>query len=257
MSEEATLELVSVIMAAYNAEDTLESAVRSVLEQTYPNVELLIVDDCSTDFTYTIAKRLQEQDARVYVYRNSENLGAARTREHGLRMANGNWIAILDADDIWKADKIARQMELQKETNAELLYTGSSFMEADGKPICWTLHVPETLSYRQLLKQNLISNSSALVRHDLYEQNYAACDTIHEDYAIWLRILRSGRMAYGIDEPLIFYRISQKSKSGNKIHSAVMNWNTYRFIGLNPLQAAYCEFWYMLKGALKYHNLKK
>ena len=140
--------------------------------------------------------------------------------------------------------------------NADLLFTGSAFMDLDGQPIDWYLHAPAEVTYRQLLKQNVLSNSSALVRKELYAKHYAIGDGMHEDFAIWLSILKEGKKAYGVDEPLLIYRIAKSSKSGNKVKAAKMNWNTYRYVGLNPLEAFYYECWYMVKGLLKYKNLK-
>ena len=79
---------------------------------------------------------------------------------------------------------------------------------------------------------------------------------MHEDFAVWLGILKSGKSAYGVDEPLLIYRLSKKSKSGNKLKAAKMNWNTYRYMGLNVFAAFYYECWYIVNGLLKYRNLK-
>lgn len=248
--------LISIIMAAYNAERTIEQAVTSVLNQTYTNFELLIIDDCSKDNTLSLAENFKQNDNRIKVIKNEKNSGVSYTRRHGLEEANGEWIAVLDSDDAWTADKLEKQIQLQKETGGDLLYTGSAFMDNDGKPIDWYLHAPQKIEYRQLLKQNLISNSSSLVRKELYEKYYVSDDCMHEDFAIWLGILKSGKCAYGVDEPLLTYRLSKLSKSGNKIKAAKMNWNTYRYMGLNVFAAFYYECWYIVKGLLKYRNLK-
>ena len=225
--------LISIIMAAYNAEKTIEQAINSVLRQTYTDFELLVVNDCSKDRTVELVKSIAAKDNRVRLISNEKNSGVSFTRKHGLEESNGSWIAILD-----------------------LLFTGSAFMDSDGQPIDWYLHAPAEVTYRQLLKQNVLSNSSALVRKELYAKHYAIGDGMHEDFAIWLSILKEGKKAYGVDEPLLIYRIAKSSKSGNKVKAAKMNWNTYRYIGLNPLAALYYECWYMVKGLLKYKNLK-
>ena len=129
-------------------------------------------------------------------------------------------------------------------------------MDADGHPIDWYLHAPAEVTYRQLLKQNVLSNSSALVRKELYARHYAVGDGMHEDFATWLGILKTGRLAYGVDEPLLIYRIAKNSKSGNKIKAAKMNWNTYRYVGLNFVQSLYYECCYTVNGLRKYKNLK-
>lgn len=248
--------LVSIIMAAFNAERTIEQAINSVLNQTYPNFELLVVNDCSKDGTETIVKRFAEKDVRVRLIANERNLGVSYTRKHGLEEARGEWIAILDSDDAWTADKLEKQIARQRHTGAELFFTGSAFMDENGNAIDWYLHAPAEVTYRQLLKQNVLSNSSALVKKDLYAAHYAVGDGMHEDFAIWLGILKEGKKAYGVDEPLLIYRIAKSSKSGNKVKAAKMNWKTYRYVGLNPAEAFYYECWYMFKGLLKYRNLQ-
>lgn len=247
--------LISIIMAAYNAEKTIEQAIVSVLDQTYANFELLVVNDCSTDRTAELVERIAESDSRVRLIANEQNRGVSYTRRHGLETAKGSWIAILDSDDAWAAEKLEKQIALQKRMNADLLFTGSAFMDPDGQPIDWYLRAPAEVTYRQLLKQNMLSNSSALVRKALYERYYAVGDEMHEDFAIWLRILKDGRKAYGVDEPLLIYRVARSSKSGNKIRAAKMNWNTYRYVGLNLFSAAYYECWYIVRGLLKYRHL--
>ena len=248
--------LISIIMAAYNAEKTIEQAINSVLNQTYPNFELLVVNDCSMDRTVELVRNIAAKDSRVRLISNVKNSGVSYTRKHGMEEANGLWVAILDSDDAWAPEKLEKQIALQRKMNADLLFTGSAFMDSDGQPIDWYLHAPAEVTYRQLLKQNVLSNSSALVRKELYARHYAVGDGMHENFAIWLSILKEGKKAYGVDEPLLIYRIAKSSKSGNKVKAAKMNWNTYRYVGLNPIEAAYYEGWYMIRGILKYKNLR-
>lgn len=248
--------MISIIMAAYNAEQTIEQAIYSVLSQTYPDFELLVVNDCSSDRTVELVKSIAAKDSRVRLVSNVKNSGVSYTRKHGLEEAKGSWIAILDSDDAWTPEKLEKQIALQKKMNADLLFTGSAFMDADGQLINGYLHAPKEVNYRQLLKQNVLSNSSALVRKGLYAKHYAIGDGMHEDFAIWLSILKEGKKAYGVDEPLLIYRIAKSSKSGNKVKAAKMNWNTYRYVGLNLLASFYYECWYVVKGLLKYKNLK-
>lgn len=247
--------LISIIMAAYNAEKTIGHSISSVLDQTYPNFELLVVNDCSTDGTEKLVESFAAKDSRVHLISNEKNSGVSYTRKHGLEEAKGDWIAILDSDDAWAPEKLEKQIALQEKTNADLLFTGSTFVDADGQPISWYLAAPAEVTYRRLLKQNILSNSSALVRKELYAKHYASGDGMHEDFAIWLSILKEGRKAYGVDEPLLIYRIAKSSKSGNKFKAAKMNWNTYRYVGLNVAETIYYEAWYMVKNVIKYTNL--
>ena len=249
-------DLISIIMAAYNAEKTVGAAIRSILAQTYPHWELFVVNDCSIDRTSAIVTNLAESDSRIHLINSKMNSGVSASRKKGMEAANGIWIAVLDSDDMWASDKLEKQLSLAHAEGAELIFTGSAFIDGDGNPIDWQLHVPAALTYHELLKQNVVSNSSVLVKNELYEQFYAIGDEMHEDFAVWLGIMKTGRKAYGIDEPLLIYRVAKASKSGNKAKAAKMNWNTYRYTGLNPVAAAYYMCWYAVKGILKYRHLK-
>ena len=152
--------LISIIMAAYNAEKTIGHSISSVLDQTYPNFELLVVNDCSTDGTEKLVESFAAKDSRVRLISNEKNSGVSYTRKHGLEEAKGEWIAILDSDDAWAPEKLEKQIALQEKTNADLLFTGSTFVDADGQPISWYLAAPAEVTYRRLLKQNILSNSS-------------------------------------------------------------------------------------------------
>ena len=152
---QADIGLISVIMAAYNAEQTIAQAIKSVLMQTYKNLELIIVDDCSTDDTISVISSFK--DERIRLIRNEKNSGVSYTRQRAAKNANGRWIAVLDSDDAWANTKLELQANVQMETNASLLFTGSAFMNAYGEKIGWELHVPPEIDYRKLLIQNLIS----------------------------------------------------------------------------------------------------
>ena len=249
--------LVSVVMAAYNAEKTIQQAVLSVLGQTYQNLELLVVDDGSSDNTEAVVKELAVKDNRIKLMHSASNHGVSYARKYALKKARGSWVAILDSDDVWRPDKLEKQIRFQKEKEAELLFTGSAFMDATGRRLKWELHVPEKLGYRKLLKQNLVSNSSVLVKKSLYETFYVRDDRLHEDFAIWLALTKTGISVYGIDEPLLIYRLGKSSKSGNKLYAAKMNWNTYRYVGLDVFQAGYYMAWYMVNGIFKYRHLRE
>lgn len=247
---------VSIIMAAYNAEKTIETAIESVLAQSYSDWELLVINDCSEDNTSLVVRGFVEKDDRIRLLENETNCGVSLSRKRGMEAAQGEWIAVLDSDDVWVSDKLEKQISLADSTGAKLVFTGSAFMDDDGNKLDWQLHVPAVLTYRELLKQNLVSNSSALVKRELYQKHYAVGDNMHEDFAVWLRITKEGHDAFGIDEPLLIYRLARESKSSNKIKAAKMNWNTYRYVGLNIFCAAYYMCWYVVKSLLKYRHLK-
>ena len=245
---------VSIIMAAYNAEKTISDAIDSILAQEYTDFELLVLDDCSVDGTKSIVDRYH--DERIRYIRNPENMGPARTRLRAASMAMGEWIAILDSDDMWEADKLRQQVDLLENSDALLSYTGYSFLTEDGRKLAFTYAVPERITYSRLLHHNVIGNSTIVMRRDLFLEHAGTDSSVHEDYACWLRFLGSGFTALGINRPLVRYRISTHSKSGNKRKAARMNWNTYREIGIPIVYRVWYMISYAFFGIVKHGRIK-
>ena len=252
-------ELISVILPVYNGERTVEASVSSVLAQTYRNIELIIVDDASVDKTAEIINKLAGQDSRIRILTNNVNFGRLRSRIKAINTAKGEWIAFLDGDDLWIPEKLDKQISLRDKAKCDLIYTASSFMDENGNMYDWIMHVPVEVGYKKLLKQNIISNSSVLVRKSDFLKYSPAEESekdMHEDFACWLLMLRNGLVARGVDEPLITYRISKKSTSGNKKKSSVMNMNTYKYIGLGFFERYFCEACYAINGLIKYRHFR-
>lgn len=127
-----TAPLVSVIMPAYNAEKYIEEAVSSVLSQTYKNWELLILDDCSSDCTAEIAEYFASLDTRIRLLRNPQNMGVAKTRNRGFDIAKGEWIALLDSDDVWHSDKLEKQLAVAGRAGADIIYCSYALVNESG-----------------------------------------------------------------------------------------------------------------------------
>ncbi len=251
--------LISVVIPAFNAEKTLRQAIDSVLAQKYARVEVIVVDDASTDATYPLAQELAKTDPRIKVYRNPCNLGVSETRNRGVVQAGAEWIALLDSDDLWEPSKLEKQCEKMREyPDCPFFFTGSAFVGAEDQPSEYQLHVPERMTYGALLRQNRISCSSVLIRKDLLQAYPMPKDAmLHEDYAAWLQILRTIPYAVGIDEPLLIYRLNQNSKSGRKGRAARMQWRTYRHVGLSWGQSARFFASYALRGVKKYTSIHR
>ena len=121
--------LVSVIMPAYNAEKYIGEAIASVCAQTYKNWNLLILDDGSADRTVEIAESYAQQDARIQVLCNPQNMGVARTRNRGFDLAQGEWIALLDSDDRWRAQKLEKQLAVARSSDADIVYCSYAMID--------------------------------------------------------------------------------------------------------------------------------
>ncbi|MBQ0037977.1 MAG: glycosyltransferase family 2 protein [Clostridiales bacterium] len=247
---------VSVIMPAYNAARYIETAITSVLRQTYTDWELIVVDDCATDGTADIIHRLAAQDTRIVFLRNAVNRGVSYTRNYAISQARGQWIAFLDSDDLWREDKLEKQLALtQKHPDGVLFFTASGFITFDDQPLRYVMPAPEQVTYRDLLRRNLLSCSSVLVKREVMAQVKMARDDMHEDYSAWLTILRQYPCAYGVNEPLLIYRFSPGSKSANRLKSAKMLYRSYRYVGYHVLSAAYMTCRYTVHSVSKRYKI--
>lgn len=247
--------LISVIMPAYNAESFIKDSICSVLSQTYENWELLILDDCSTDRTVEIAKVFEESDPRIRLFINAKNVGVAKTRNMGFDLASGEWIALLDSDDIWHSQKLEKQLTLSQQTDAELLYTSYSLF-SESAPDKAIYNVPGQISYESMLRENVIGCSTVMLHKTVIDRFRFRYDAYHEDYALWLELLRSGCAAAGCTDVLVDWRISESSRSHDKWQAAKNRWYIYRRIEkLQPLKAAKVFCIYTYRGLRKHKRI--
>lgn len=242
--------LVSVIMPAYNGEQFIGEAIRSVLLQRVP-LELIVINDKSTDGTEEVIHSF-EQDERLIYISNENNLGVAKSRNKGMEMAKGKYIAFLDADDYWTEDKLEKQLALMEEKKAVLSSTGRQLMDEEGS-MGKIIQIPEEITYNSLLKSNVLNTSGVMVRADVARKYPMTQDHLHEDYIMWLSILRDYGKAYGLNEPMLKYRVMKGTKSANKVKSAKMTFGVYRYMGLNLFLSCWYFCCYAVNGILKYH----
>ena len=136
--------LVSIIMPSWNTARFIRESIDSVRNQTYTNWELLIVDDCSTDNTDEIVASYS--DERIRYFKNKKNSGAALTRNRALREARGEWIAVLDSDDLWTPEKLERQLQFMKENNYVFSYHEYVKIDEESKPLNIYVSGPEVVT---------------------------------------------------------------------------------------------------------------
>lgn len=245
--------LVSVIIPAYNSERYLAEAVESVLRQTMPNFEIMVLDDCSTDGTRSVAEQLAEKDKRIHVFSNPQNLGVARTRNRGLTNARGEYIALLDSDDLWEPDKLEKQLALMRETGCDLCYSSYDYFDKNGRQVYHPYLPPETIHYKGLLKENAIGLSSVVLRKSAMGGSQFDEKFFHEDYVLWLKLLRTGAVARGIPEVLTHNRVG--GRSNNKWESLKNRWRIYRVSeGLSFISSCWYLAFYAAAGMRKYKN---
>ncbi|WP_095173924.1 MULTISPECIES: glycosyltransferase family 2 protein [Blautia] len=242
--------LISVIIPAYNCAGYISQAIDSVLCQRV-SLEIIVIDDCSRDNLDEVMEKYRDSPVLFYV-KNRVNMGAAQSRNRGMSMASGEYIAFLDGDDYWEPDKLEKQLKVIQNSNAVLCCTARELITGEGRPTGRTIPVKEKIIYTDLLKHNCINCSSVLIKTQVAREFPMCYEESHEDYIMWLRILKKYNMAYGINEPLLKYRISNKGKSGDKFHSARMTFKVYRYMGFGYIKSILCFISYTFHGIWKY-----
>jgi teichuronic acid biosynthesis glycosyltransferase TuaG len=246
--------LVSIITPAYRCAGVVGDTIRSVLAQTYPHWEMLIAEDCSPDNTREILREWAKADPRVRLIEQARNGGPAMARNAALECAQGRWIAFLDSDDLWLPNKLERSIDFAEANAAPLVFTGFRRIPAEGGTAGRYISVPRTLTYRQLLGNTAIATSTVLLdRRRVGEVRMRK--TYYDDFDCWLQVLKSGRLAHGLDEDLMRYRVMGKSVSRNKRNSATQVWRAYRDLEKLSVPTACWHFMnYAVRGLLKYRR---
>lgn len=244
---------VCVIMPAYNSGRFVEEAIRSVMEQTFRDWKLLVIDDGSSDNTVEIVQRLCKEDDRITLLENPRNMGVAYTRNRGLELCDGAYAALLDSDDVWHPDKLEKQLRLAKSTGADVIYCSYGIMDQQGKKHCEDFLVPEKTDFDRTLIQGYISCSTALLSEKIVKAYRFDDRYYHEDLALWLQILQDGCEAYGVTEVLAQYRVMEGTRAANKLRSAVYRGQIYRkMLGYSLFKTGKLLAQYGLLGLKKY-----
>lgn len=242
--------LVSVVIPAHNCAGVICRAIDSVLAQDVP-LEVIVINDFSTDDINSVMERYRDED-RIRYYINHKNLGASGTRNKGVSLAQGEFVAFLDADDWWRDGKLKKQLELMKKTGAVLSTTARELVDTEGRPLQRIIPVKEEISYRELLRHNSITTSAVLVKTEVAKEFPMHHEDSHEDYIMWLEILQKYHFACGINEPLTLYTASTTGKSGNKLKSAMMTLKVYKYMGFGPIKSLCCFCSYAWNGVKKH-----
>ncbi|MDO4294024.1 MAG: glycosyltransferase family 2 protein [Eubacteriales bacterium] len=224
------MELVSIVVPVYNAAAYLNRTLEAVQRQSFPDWELLLVDDHSEDESVRMIADAARKDARIRLLSQREGVkGAANARNLGTRQARGRYLAFLDADDVWRPDKLELELAFLKEKEAAFVFTSYEFGDENGVGTGKVVHVPGRLSYRQALSRTVIFTSTVLFDREKIDKDLLQMpDVASEDTACWWQILRAGHTAWGLDENLTVYRRPARSLSSNKGKAIARIWALYR-----------------------------
>ena len=221
--------LVSIITPCYNADKYIAQCIASVQKQTYYNWEMLIVDDCSTDHSVEIIETFQKNDERIKLIRLDLNSGAAISRNKAIYQAKGNYMAFLDADDMWLPSKLELQILFMQKNKYVFTYTSYEEIDETGHFLKLKSIFKAQLNYRDLWAANRIGCLTAVYDVKQLGKMYMPNIRKRQDYALWLTILKQPHIyCFGLNEVLSQKRILQSSISSNKLEMLYWNFRMFR-----------------------------
>lgn len=248
--------LVSIITPVYNGEKYISETIDSVLQQTYPDWEMIVVDDGSKDNSATIVRQYAEKESRITLLQQP-NGGSASARNNGIRHANGQYIALLDSDDLWDQDFLRSQLDLMKDKNAIVVHGSYKRINEKSEEILRAWKAKEEVTYKQMQITNHIACLTGLYDTSIYGKIYLKEElrSIRDDYAYWLDIVKLAGKSYGNQNILASYRVISSSTTGKKkklIKAQFFFYYHYQKLGLLK-SVLYTIYWGML-GILKFRG---
>ena len=242
-------------MPTYNSGSFAIEAVRSIQEQTYSNWELLISDDCSTDNTVSLLKQVAAHDPRIKFFQLPVNSGAAVVRNNSIKYATGEYLAFCDSDDRWLPFKLEKQIAFM-EAGADFSFTAYELIDKTGRRLNCTVDLGQrdfVFSYSDMLrKKATLGCSTVILNRRSFTDFMMPLLRTGQDYALWLKLLKTGANAHLLPEVLVQYRINPNSISRNKIRKAKRQWQIYREIeGLPLFTSLICFLYYAWRAVFR------
>ena len=251
-------DLVSIVMPSYMTEEYIAKSIQSVLDQTYTNWELIIVDDCSPDRTDdAVAPFLA--DSRIRYLKNEKNSGAAVSRNRALREASGRWVAFLDSDDLWKPEKLEKQIRFMEENGYSFSYTNYCEIDLQGKETGVHMTGPKRVTRRGMFRYCWPGCLTVMFDREKLGELQIADIKKNNDYAMWLKLCRRAD-CWLLDEELALYRRGRTGSISTNSIRTMMGWHYKLFReaeGMGAIHAAYCMARNMVFGYVKKVRYRK
>ena len=220
--------LVSIITPCFNSEKYVSQAVQSVISQTHQNWELLLIDDCSSDATYSIISNFASQDVRIKAFKLDKNSGAGVARNFAIQQASGNYIAFLDADDLWKPEKLEKQLSFMETQNIPLTFSFYETIDKAGNLRNESITTPSKVTYKQLYYCNWIGNLTGIYSVEFFGKMPISSIKKRQDWMMWLQIVKQIQTGIPVPESLAYYRVREDSISASKWKLIKYNFKVYR-----------------------------
>lgn len=239
--------VVSVIMPAHNSEKFIGEAINSVVEQTFKDWELIVINDGSSDNTEKIIKNYQQEDDRIRQLMFTDSKGAWEARSEGMRISKGRYIAFLDSDDIWARNKLTKQIGLMERDGIDFSSTAYKLIDEFGNDLGRSFVPPKLADYARVLLDCPVGNSTVVYDASKFGREYGPNVAKREDYAFWLSLLKRTNSVYGIQDVLVKYRVREGSYSSHKFGLISAHWKLYRkFEHLSRIKSVLHIIWWCL-----------
>jgi len=245
-------DLVSIITPSYGSENFISNAIDSVIGQLYKGWEMVIVDDLSPDNSNNVIEDYVKKDSRIKLIKLKKNSGPALARNTAIEKASGRYIAFLDADDLWKPEKLSKQIQFMNKNSLDFTYSSYDLIDEEGNDI-GMFKTRKNISYKSMLKTSSVGCLTAIYDTKNIGKIYMPMILKRQDYGLWLKIMKKINTTQGMLESLAKYRIRKKSVSSNKFKAAKYQWKVYRELeNLNFFQSMYYFSHYAYFGITKY-----
>ena len=244
---------VSVIIPVYNVSKYIRYTIESILNQSYKDVEVVLVDDCSTDNSAEIIAEYTSTHLNIVYLKLERNQGAAVARNKALSIAKGRYVAFLDSDDVWCEGKLEKQLALMNEKDAAISCTAMDTIDECGKFLGSVRMVREMIDYNFLLHNTMIATSTVVVDRNKTGNFQMPLRRGGQDYATWLMLMRNGTICHGLNEVLSHYRVLPNSLSSNKWKSVKQVWQIQTIDeGINKISASINVCYFIVNAFVKH-----
>ncbi len=231
--------LVSIIVTYYKKKKYILKCLKSIFNQSYKNFEVILIFDDNDTNEYEYIKKLKKKFRKIIVYKNKKNLGAGESRNKGIKLSKGAYVAFLDSDDEWHKDKLKKQIKYMIKNSFSASHTSYQIVNESQKFL--SRRTAKTLDHAMLLKSCDIGLSSVIMKRSLFNKNIKFANTkTKEDYVLWLNFTKNGKKIYGLDKTLLTWRKNENSLSSSTIRKLVDGFLVYhRYQKYNFLKSIY------------------
>ena len=220
------MDLISVIMPFYKKREYFKQSLLSVINQTYQNIEIIIISDDNYNSDIEFIQKFLDLDKRIKLIDNKKNLGVAISRNKGIEISKGDYVAFLDCDDYWEKDKLEKQYNFMR--NNKILFSHTTYQVINTKnEIIGKNVIKKQLSYKDLINSCDIGLSTVLMKKEILSISKFKQISTKEDYALWLELSRNGVSIHGLDEPLTYWRVTNNSLSSSFLTKVINGFQVY------------------------------